>query len=135
MNIDEFIALFNNAIVWAITTIAFICYSVLIDLCFLSRKKSDRYRRIESWNTSLSILITSLPLLGLLGTITGLMKTFFTLSLSGNLELQELMANGISDAMFTTQLGLTMAIPGMILYMNLQAEYKKHILENNSGKA
>ena len=128
MNIDQFIDLFNNFVVWTITLVAFICYAVLIDLSIFSRNNEDRYARIMSWSLSLRILISSLPLLGLLGTIIGLMDTFFALSLSNELELQELMASGISDAMFTTQLGLTMAIPGMIFYMYLQHIHKKFLL-------
>ena len=132
MNIDDIIILIDNTIVWAISIVALVCYTVLIELCFLTRHQEDRFDKIISWNPSLSILLTALPLLGLLGTITGLMETFFALSLSGEMELQELMASGISDAMFTTQLGLTLAIPGMILYAYLQRINNKHALLSNS---
>lgn len=60
-------------------------------------------------------MLSALPLLGLLGTITGLMDTFSSMSLEGGLALQELITGGIGDALFTTQLGLVLVVPGLLL--------------------
>ena len=60
-------------------------------------------------------MLAALPLLGLLGTITGLTSTFTQMSADGGLALQELITGGIADALFTTQLGLVLVVPGLLL--------------------
>ena len=54
------------------------------------------------------------PLLGLLGTVIGMIKSFFSIS-QGNLESSYL-ASGISEALLTTALGLVVAIPCLVSY-------------------
>ena len=128
MNVDELIPLFSNSIAVIICLVALFCYSVLLELSFLSKHNELWAEKAESWHMSLSTLLASLPLLGLLGTITGLMETFFALSLSGTMDLQELMASGISDAMFTTQLGLALSVPGIIIHTHLTRQVKQYWL-------
>lgn len=55
------------------------------------------------------------PLLGLLGTVTGMIKTFQAMMIYGTGDPQ-LMAGGISEALVTTMLGLIAAIPLLILH-------------------
>jgi biopolymer transport protein ExbB len=55
------------------------------------------------------------PLLGLLGTVTGMIVTFQTISLFGTGD-PKLMAGGISQALVTTGLGLSVAIPLLFLH-------------------
>lgn len=55
------------------------------------------------------------PLLGLLGTVTGMIKTFQAMTIHGTGDPQ-LMAGGISEALVTTMLGLIAAIPLLILH-------------------
>jgi biopolymer transport protein ExbB len=62
----------------------------------------------------LATLVAALPLLGLLGTITGLLDTFAALS-EGAVDPSTLLSSGIADALLTTQLGLITAIPGWLL--------------------
>jgi biopolymer transport protein ExbB len=54
------------------------------------------------------------PLLGLLGTVTGMINTFQVITTHGTGD-PRLMAGGISEAMVTTQVGLAVAIPVMIV--------------------
>ncbi len=54
------------------------------------------------------------PLLGLLGTVTGMMSTFDVITLYGNSN-PGLMAGGISEALITTQSGLVIAFPLVLL--------------------
>lgn len=54
------------------------------------------------------------PLLGLLGTVTGMIDTFHVITLHGTGD-PRMMSGGISEALITTQTGLLVAIPG--LYM------------------
>jgi len=58
------------------------------------------------------------PLLGLLGTVTGMIRTFQAITLFGAGD-PKMMAGGISEALVTTMLGLTMAIPLVLLYETL----------------
>jgi biopolymer transport protein ExbB len=55
------------------------------------------------------------PLLGLLGTVTGMIQTFQAITLFGAGD-PKMMAGGISEALVTTMLGLTTAIPLVLLY-------------------
>jgi len=55
------------------------------------------------------------PLLGLLGTVTGMINTFQAITLFGTGDPQKL-AGGISQALVTTGLGLTVAIPTVLLH-------------------
>ena len=60
------------------------------------------------------VLGTIAPLLGLLGTITGMISTFEAVSNFG-LGNSRAMAEGISEAMITTRTGLIIAIPGLLV--------------------
>jgi len=67
------------------------------------------------------------PLLGLLGTVTGMIQTFQAITLFGAGD-PKMMAGGISEALVTTMLGLTTAIPLVLLYDTL-ANSSKRITE------
>lgn len=60
----------------------------------------------------LQALVAAAPLLGLLGTVFGMIGTFEAIAERSS-ETAELMASGVSQAMITTQLGLLVAIPGL----------------------
>ena len=61
------------------------------------------------------------PLMGLLGTVTGMINTFQAITLYGTGD-PKLMAGGISQALVTTVLGLTVAIPQLLFCIQLLAE-------------
>lgn len=61
------------------------------------------------------ILVTAAPLMGLLGTVMGMLKTFDGISLSAGASTADLVAGGIAEALITTETGLVIAIPGYIL--------------------
>lgn len=65
---------------------------------------------LERGNSLIKLLAAIAPLLGLLGTVTGMILTFQTISLFGSGD-PKLMAGGISQALVTTVLGLVVAIP------------------------
>jgi biopolymer transport protein ExbB len=71
----------------------------------------------------IGVLAAIAPLLGLLGTVTGMMTTFNVISIFGTGNARA-MAGGISEALLTTQSGLMVAIPGlyMSIYLNRRAE-------------
>lgn len=65
----------------------------------------------------LTVVTAVAPLLGLLGTIIGMIKAFQTVALSGeSLGKAELLAEGIYEAMITTAAGLLVAIPALVAY-------------------
>lgn len=107
--------LLDNSVVWAILALSTFCYATAIDLCFFQKIDRGWYLRTRFWFGSLQMLFAALPLLGLLGTISGLLKTFMQMSVDSGLALQELVSGGIGEALFTTQLGLVMVIPGLLL--------------------
>lgn len=71
-------------------------------------------RHLVDYLAVIGVLAAIAPLLGLLGTVTGMMTTFDVLAVFGTGNAKA-MANGISEALITTQTGLLIAIPG--LYM------------------
>ncbi len=105
--------------------ISVFCYALLIELCFVNTHNEAWFNRTESWVKTLTITLSSLPLLGLLGTIIGLLTTFFRMSQENGFNIQEVISGGIAEAMFTTQLGLIMVIPGLLLLSYLNTQRKK----------
>jgi len=75
----------------------------------------------------LGTLVAAAPLLGLLGTVLGMLQTFFGIATSGGAETAGVVASGISEALVTTQTGLTIALPGLFVVMVIQRQ--KHGLE------
>jgi biopolymer transport protein ExbB len=73
------------------------------------------------------------PLLGLLGTVTGMIQTFQAITLFGAGD-PKMMAGGISEALVTTMLGLMTAIPLVLLYDTLsnRARYVVDVLDEQS---
>jgi len=75
----------------------------------------------------LGMLVSAAPLLGLLGTVLGMLQTFLGIATSGGAETSAVVASGISEALVTTQTGLTIALPGLFFVMTIQR--RKHGLE------
>jgi biopolymer transport protein ExbB len=63
----------------------------------------------------IAIAAATAPLLGLLGTVTGMMETFRLITVFGSGDARQL-ASGISEALITTEYGLVVAIPALILH-------------------
>lgn len=76
-----------------------------------------------------AMLVAAAPLMGLLGTVLGMLQTFFGISTSGGTETAGVVAAGISEALVTTQTGLMIALPGLFLVMYIQRQ--RHILDAN----
>ncbi len=70
---------------------------------------------LERYLTSLGIIASVSPLLGLLGTVVGMIKVFTALMLEGAGNANVL-AGGISQALITTAAGLSVAIPALIFH-------------------
>lgn len=74
------------------------------------------------------------PLMGLLGTVTGMINTFQAITLYGTGD-PKIMAGGISQALVTTVLGLVVAIPMTLLYTLVAARARRivHVLEEQAA--
>jgi len=70
---------------------------------------------LERFLSTLGMLTAIAPLLGLLGTVTGMINVFHVITLHGASD-PRLMSGGISEALVTTMLGLSVAIPLMLLH-------------------
>ena len=90
--------------------------------------------QIESGLDLLKIIAMVAPLLGLLGTVTGMIITFQMITLFGAGD-PKAMAGGISQALITTVLGLVVAIPTVLMHtlVNGKAQRILHVLEEQSA--
>ncbi|MCB1755918.1 MAG: MotA/TolQ/ExbB proton channel family protein, partial [Gammaproteobacteria bacterium] len=79
---------------------------------------------IERYNGFIKLLAAVAPLLGLLGTVIGMIITFQTITLFGTSD-PKLMAGGISTALVTTVLGLSVAIPLLFAHTFLSSKSKR----------
>ncbi len=70
---------------------------------------------LQSWLPLIAIASATAPLLGLLGTVTGMIETFRMINIFGTGDAKSL-ASGISEALVTTEFGLIVAIPALILH-------------------
>ncbi|MTJ02133.1 MotA/TolQ/ExbB proton channel family protein [Idiomarina piscisalsi] len=84
--------------------------------------------------TFIKIISVVAPLMGLLGTVTGMINTFQAITLFGTGD-PKLMAGGISQALVTTVLGLVVAIPMTLLFATLHTRSKNliHILQEQAS--
>ncbi len=82
--------------------------------------------RIERFLSTLGMLAAIAPLLGLLGTVTGMINTFHVITYFGAGD-PRMMSGGISEALVTTMLGLSVAIPIMLLHTFLSRRVETQI--------
>ena len=79
---------------------------------------------IETGLSFIKVLYVVAPLLGLLGTVVGMIATFQMITLFGTGD-PRMMAGGISTALVTTVLGLVVAIPMVFLHTLVQSRAKR----------
>ena len=90
--------------------------------------------KIQRNLTFIKIISVVAPLMGLLGTVTGMINTFQAITLFGTGD-PKLMAGGISQALVTTVLGLVVAIPMTLLFatLNTRSRHIVHILQEQAS--
>ncbi len=71
--------------------------------------------KLQTWLPFIAITAATAPLLGLLGTVSGMIRTFNVITVSGTGDAKPL-AGGISEALVTTLFGLVVAIPALIIH-------------------
>lgn len=95
-------------------------------LMFLKKVKISDYETQNDFDeaitknmTTLYIIYSNAPYVGLLGTVIGIMITFYDMGQSGNINASDIMV-GLSLALKATALGLAVAIPTLIIYNGMQ---------------
>ena len=107
-----------------IIVVAFmIWYRYFISLAAL--KHNDATQLVAHEIRFMAALVAAAPLLGLLGTVIGMMDTFHATATAAATDASAL-ADGIGKALVTTQAGLAAAIPGSLAIAHL-----RHRLKNN----
>ena len=83
---------------------------------------------LERFLNSLGTIASISPLLGLLGTVTGIIRAFNAVMLGGMGD-PRMLAGGISEALVTTAGGLAVAIPSFIAYRYLRGKVERIVIE------
>ena len=83
---------------------------------------------LERFLTTLGTIATAAPLLGLFGTVIGMIEIFGSQSPTGGTNPQQL-AHGISIALYNTAFGIAIAIPALICYRHFKAKVDTFVVE------
>lgn len=81
----------------------------------LTEKMIEAQPKVERLLAAIATTAATAPLLGLLGTVTGMINTFKLITIFGTGDAKSL-SSGISEALITTELGLVVAIPALIFH-------------------
>jgi biopolymer transport protein ExbB len=93
------------------------------------RASTQELTRFQQGTAILDTVVTASPLLGLLGTVTGMMRTFGSLGEGGDIAANAgKITGGVAEALIATACGLAVAITGLfpLNYMNSRVEEAKH---------
>ncbi|ACT60073.1 protein TolQ [Hirschia baltica] len=82
--------------------------------------------RLEKGLSTLAIISSSAPFIGLFGTVWGIMTAFRDIGMAGETNLA-VVAPGMAEALFATALGLLAAIPAMMFYNKFSGEVNKFV--------
>lgn len=117
--VDDLLNLFDRGglILFIIAALSTLMWALILQ-CYwqLFRIKKNKlpaeYESIHSTQKFIDALVNTLPLLGLLGTVMGMISTFDALSFHGNSDPRP-MSSGISQALVTTMAGLVTSLSGL----------------------
>jgi biopolymer transport protein ExbB len=100
-----------------------------------SRAANQEMQRFSQGLPTLDTCITAAPLLGLLGTVTGMMNTFGALSGGDIASAAGQITGGVAEALIATACGLAIAITGLLPYnyMNARVDEARHEVEDASN--
>lgn len=93
----------------------------------------EEVRNLSSYIQALATIGNIAPLLGLLGTVIGMIKAFMVIQQMGGKVNAAVLAGGIWEAMLTTALGLAVALPVMVTHSYLVARIDKYEARLQSG--
>jgi biopolymer transport protein ExbB len=95
---------------------------------WLRRRQEELRDDFRQHRVTLGAMIAAAPLLGLLGTVSGMVKTFESLSQAGQKSMEGL-AGGISEVLVATESGLAVAIPAMLCVYVAHRQMTKRLQE------
>lgn len=81
---------------------------------------------LEKLLAPLAVCASAAPLLGLLGTVTGMIHTFRLINIFGTGDAQ-MLSSGISEALITTQVGLMIAVPALLIHAYLSRRVRRAV--------
>lgn len=122
----------SSWVCWLIITLSFLCYERIINqlLSYVYMKSQNAFC-VEAYLSSqvlINVLISVLPLLGLLGTIMGLLQCFVGMAQQGAQPVN--FSDGVSVALVSTQLALLCVLPAFFLNSLLVARFQRAALRN-----
>ncbi|MFO7839592.1 MAG: MotA/TolQ/ExbB proton channel family protein [Desulfosalsimonadaceae bacterium] len=92
----------------------------------ISHATDTEVRKLSTYTQALATIGNIAPLLGLLGTVIGLIKAFMVIQDMGGKVNAAVLAGGIWEAMLTTALGLAVALPTMVAHSYLISRIEKY---------
>jgi biopolymer transport protein ExbB len=101
-----------------------------------SRAANQELQRLQQGLPTLDTCITAAPLLGLLGTVTGMMGTFGKLGGGGSIaDSMSDITGGVAEALIATMCGIAIAVTGLLPfnYLNSRVEESRHEVEDASN--
>ncbi|MCA9539786.1 MAG: MotA/TolQ/ExbB proton channel family protein [Myxococcales bacterium] len=98
----------------------------------IEERLATLHRTLRGYRPLVSGLVMTAPLAGLLGTVSGMIETFDGLGDGALFAATGGVAGGISQALLTTQMGLLVAVPGVIVGRYL--DRRQHMLEDDLSR-
>jgi biopolymer transport protein ExbB len=92
----------------------------------IAHATADEVRNMSAYIQTLATIGNIAPLLGLLGTVFGMIKAFMVIEQMGGKVNSAVLAGGIWEAMLTTAAGLTVALPTMVAHSYLLSRVDRH---------
>jgi biopolymer transport protein ExbB len=99
----------------------------------ISHSTDEEIRDLSTYVQALATMGNIAPLLGLLGTVVGMIKAFMVIQQMGGKVNAAVLAGGIWEAMLTTALGLAVALPTMVAHSYLLSRIDKYEASLQSG--
>jgi biopolymer transport protein ExbB len=99
----------------------------------IASSTDEEVRNLSSYVQALATMGNIAPLLGLLGTVIGMIKAFMVIQQMGGKVNAAVLAGGIWEAMLTTALGLSVALPTMVAHSYLLSRIDKYEARLQSG--
>lgn len=100
---------------------------VTAGLAAVRRRQQDLQDAFRQQRLAITAMITAAPLLGLLGTVMGMIGAFDSLASHGSERSMEGLAHGISEVLVATESGLAVAIPAVLLLYAAHRQMEKGI--------
>jgi biopolymer transport protein ExbB len=92
----------------------------------LAHATETEVRELDRYLRTLAVIGNIAPLLGLLGTVIGMIKAFMVIQQMGGKVNAAVLAGGIWEAMLTTALGLSVALPAMVAHSYLAGQVDRY---------